>query len=204
MTTHPVQLRVDPPARLQRIHVLIRLVLLVALGALGWSSLYWLLYLALPALAALLLASQGGERYLAEDAPRFTGVLRWLAGAYAYLWMLTDALPDREGSVELQLQPGGTPTAGSALLRLVTSIPAVLVLGILSFAAGVLWIVQALIVLVRERPSTAIADFLALTLRYQFRLGAWHLSLVDRYPSFESAPAPHGSAGTTTRDLVTQ
>jgi hypothetical protein len=186
MTTHPVQLRVEPPARIQRVHVLIRIVLLLALGTLAWSSLYWLLYLTLPALAALLVANAGGERYLAEDAPSFARALRWLAGAYAYLWMLTDALPDREGSAELEVASGGTPTAGSALSRLVTSIPAVLLLAVLTFAASILWIVQALVVLVRERPSVALADFLLLTLRYQFRLAAWHLSLVDRYPSLES------------------
>jgi hypothetical protein len=195
MTTHPVQLRVDPPARLQRVHVLIRLVLLVALGMLGWSSLYWLLYLSLPALAAMLIASAGGERYLAEDAPRFSRALHWLAAAYAYLWMLTDALPDREGSVELTIASGGEPTAGSALSRLVTSLPALLLLALLSFAASVLWLVQAIVVLVRARPSTSLADFLELTLRYQFRLAAWHLSLVDRYPSLESAAASQPIGG---------
>jgi hypothetical protein len=91
--------------------------------------------------------------------------------------------------VRLDVQPGGTPTPGSALSRLVTSIPSLLLLAILSFAACLLWLVQALVVLVRARPSSSIADFLALTLLYQFRLAAWHLSLVDRYPSLESAPA---------------
>ncbi len=191
MTYHPVQFRVQPSLRMQRIQVVIRLVLLAALGTLGCSSLYWILYLALPAVAALLLAKRGFERYFAEDAPAMVRVLGWLAAAYAYLWLLTDAFPtvDAESPVELQIETAGTPTSGSALLRLVTSLPALLFLGLLSFAASILWLVAAIVILVRARPSAALSDFFALTLRYQFRVVAYHLSLVDRYPSLESAPA---------------
>ncbi|HXU73472.1 MAG TPA: DUF4389 domain-containing protein [Polyangia bacterium] len=195
MITHPTQLQIETPERMQRIHVLIRLVLLAALGTLGWSSLYWLAYLALPGIAALLLATEGSERYLAEDAPRIVRPLRWLASAYAYLWLLTDAYPDAEGgAVKLEIDVGGTPTAASALLRLLTSIPALLLLALMSFAAGVLWIIEAIVILVRARPSAPISDFLALTLRYQFRFIAYHLSLVERYPSLESAPTEHQPA----------
>lgn len=195
MSTHPLQLQIETPERMQRIHVFIRLVLLAALGTLGWSSVYWLAYLALPGVAALLLATEGPERYFAEDAPKIARVLRWLASAYAYLWLLTDELPTAEGgTVTLEVDVGGKPTPASALLRLVTSIPALLLLTLMSFAAGVLWIIEAIVILLRARPSVAIGDFLALTLRYQFRLIAYHVSLVDRYPSLESAPAPRQTA----------
>jgi hypothetical protein len=40
----------------------------------------------------------------------------------------------------------------------------------------------------RSGIPAAIASFLELTLRYQFRLVAYHLSLVNCYPSFEQAP----------------
>jgi len=172
---------------MQRIQVLIRLVLLLALGAIGCSSLYWFLYLALPAIAALLISQKGVERYFAEDAPGIARVLRWLAAAYAYLWLLTDAFPTSEAGapVELEVETGGTPTVTSALLRLLYSVPAVLLLAVLSLAAAFLWLVGAVAILVRQRIPAAIADFLALTLCYQFRLIAYHLSLVERYPSFD-------------------
>ncbi len=191
MTTHPVQLRVVPAPRLARIHVVIRLVLLAALGTIGCSSLYWLLYLALPALAALAVSQRGSERYLAEDGPRLLRALRWVAGAYAYLWLLTDEFPTTQaaGAVELEVATGGAPTPGSALLRLVYSLPALVLLAILSFAAGVLWIVAALWILVAQRTPAALADFFALVLAYQFRLVAYHLSLVDRDPSLEGTAA---------------
>ena len=193
MTTHPVHFGVEPPARMERIHVAIRLVLLIALGTIGCSSLYWFLYLALPALAALLISQDGPGDYLAEDAPRIVRVLRWLAAAYAYLWLLTDAFPGSEKgeAVELRIETGGTPSTGSALLRLLYSVPAVLLLALLSIVGGLLWLVGAVAILARQRLPGAIADYLALTLRYQFRLAAYHLSLVDRYPSLQEEHATH-------------
>ena len=196
MTTHPVHFFVEPAGQMQRVHVVIRFVLLIALGTIGISSLYWFLYLALPALAALLISQHGAARYLEEYAPRTVRVLRWLAAAYAYLWLLTDQLPgsETERSVELQVEAGGAPTTGSALLRILYSIPAAIFLAVLSFIGVLLWIVGAVWVLFAQRVPAAIADYLAMTLRYQFRLVAYHLSLVDRYPSLEGEHVTHDVA----------
>jgi hypothetical protein len=193
MTTHPVRLHVVAAERMERVHVLVRLALLVALGALGWSSVYWVLYLTLPALAAILISSKGSARYLTEDGPTMVRVLKWLAAAYGYLWLLTDSFPTEEPSrtVELQIETGGAPTMSSALVRLVSSLPAILILALLSVAAALLWLVGAVVILVRQKLPAVIAHFLALTLRFQFRLAAYHLSLVARYPSFEEAPLVH-------------
>jgi hypothetical protein len=195
MRTHPVQFVVAPSEKRERIDVLIRLVLLFALGAIGFSSLYWILYLVLPAVAAAMISAAGGKGYLANDAPGIVRGLRWLAGVYAYLWLLTDALPTRAaapgGSVELQVELGGTPTTKSALLRLFYSLPALALLALLSIPAGVLWLLGAVVILVRGRASPAISDFFALTLRYQFRLLAYHLSLVDAYPALVRDATEH-------------
>jgi hypothetical protein len=198
MTTHPVRLATEPGERLDRVHVAVRLALLLALAAIGCSSLYWLLYLSLPALVALLISSKGPERYLAEDGPRLVRALRWLAGAYAYLWLLTDAFPtgDGDAAVQLEVETGGAPTMGSALLRLVYSLPALLLLAILSFAATILWIIGAIAILVTRRLPRAFASFFAVTLQFQFRLAAYHLSLVERYPSLaETPPLPAAHSG---------
>ena len=187
MPNHPVRFRVEPPARLARIHVAIRLALLLAIGTIGCSAVYWLLYLALPALVAIFILQKGGQCYLKEGAPRIVRVLRWLAGAYAYLWLLTDVLPtaDAGGPLDFDVEVNGTPTAASALLRLAYSFPALILAAVLSLAAGLLWLVGAIVVLVNERMPVAIADFLTLALRYQVRLIAYHLSLVERYPSVQ-------------------
>jgi hypothetical protein len=185
MDSPAVRLRVQRPPRMARVHVFIRLALLVALGAVGCSSLYWGLYLVLPVVAALLVSSKSSDRYLTENAPKIVRGLRWLAAAYAYLWLLTDAWPTEGvgGQVELQVEARGAPTLSSAMLRLLYSLPALLLLAALSIVAGFLWIVGALAILLSERLPAAIAEFLALTLRYQFGLAAYHLSLTDRYPS---------------------
>jgi hypothetical protein len=188
MTSHPVQLRVDRRSEARRIHVVTRAALLLALGVLGCSSLYWVLYLALPALAALVVMQKGGERALAEDAPRAVRALRWLASAYAYLWLLTDALPVTEGGpVDLRIETGPPPTPASVLSRLFTSLPALLLVAILSIAGGLLWVVGVIWILAFERVPGFVADFLTLTLRFQFRAVAYHLGLVDRYPSLEES-----------------
>jgi hypothetical protein len=172
-----------------RVHVLIRLLLLMALGAVGWSSIYWAAYLALPAVAALLVAQRGGDHYLTGDAPRIVRGLQWLAGAYAYLWLLTDAFPDVDGkeTVRLEIRTTGQPTASSALIRLLSNLPAMIVLTVFSIVAGFLWVVGAIWILFVRRTPKFVFDFLCTTLRYQFRLIGYHLSLVDAYPSFEEA-----------------
>jgi hypothetical protein len=172
------------------------LLLLLALGAIGCSSLYWFAYFLLPALAALLIQQGGGERYVSEDAPAITRVLRWLAAAYAYLWLLTDEVPttSHAAPVTLEIDTGGSPSPASALLRLFRSIPALLVLILCSLISSLLWIFAALSILVSQRVPPALSDFLTATLRYQFRLIAYHLSLVERYPSFDLAPLPRTPA----------
>lgn len=194
MLSHPVQLEIEHPKHTARIHVVTRLALLAAFAALGCSGVYWFLYLALPALAALGVLRKSGDRYLAEDAPRIVRVLRWFASAYGYLWLLTDVLPTADGSpVDLRVEVSGHPTAVSALLRLVSSLPALLLLALLSVAAGILWLVGAVLILIRERLPGAVVDVLAFTLRFQFQLVAYHLSLVDAYPSVRSARLAHAT-----------
>lgn len=175
---------------MDRAQVVIRLVLLFALAAIGWSSVYWVVYLALPALAAMRI-SRAGADYPQNDGPRLVRVLRWLAGAYAYLWLLTDAPPSSEpsGAVDLQVNPTGAPSTTTALCRLLTSLPALVVLAILSMAAALLWPFGAALILLQKRLPRVLFDFFLLKLSGQFRLVAYHLSLVDRYPSFDEGVA---------------
>jgi len=195
MFDHPVQLDVQIPSRTARVHVLTRLVLLIAVGTLGTSALYGALYLGLPALVALVLSQKGADAARVQIAPKVVTALRWLAAAYGFMWMLTDVLPTAQGSpVDLRVEVSGQPTVGSALLRLLTSLPALLLLMLLSMVASVLWVIAALFVVVRQRMPEGIARFIIVTLRYQFRLAAYHLSLVDRYPSLHEGAVTHATA----------
>jgi hypothetical protein len=200
MSPHPVQLRVEA-SRIARLQVVVRLAILAALATLGCSSLYGALYFALPAIVALLVSGDGGKHYLEADAPAALRVLRWLAGAYGYLWMLTDALPAAKrpptrpsgGPTELTVEVGGSPSVSSSLARLVTSLPALLALVILSMAGAVLWVVAAVCILVTGDMPAPIREFFLVMLRFQFRCVAYHLSLVEVYPTLTDAPLPHAS-----------
>lgn len=199
MSTHPVQLHIERTERVPRIQVAIRLVLVLALGVVSWSAIYWLLYLALPALVALDLSHEGGEGYASRDAPRLVRGLKWLAGAYAFLGLLTNVLPtteegDGKGPVDLHVDVCRHPTVRSAFLRLVTSLPALVLVAVLSVAAWFGWLIGAACALVIERVPRPLADFLMLVLRVKLRFIAYHLSLVDRYPSLGDPslePAPN-------------
>jgi Domain of unknown function (DUF4389) len=193
--TRPLTLSVARPPQMARIHVFIRLALLVALGIVGCSSLYWLFYLGAPAVVALLVAQGDGTRYLSKEAPSVTRALRWLAGAYAYLWLLTDTPPSAklDGTTHFELTPDCAPTAGSALLRIIYSLPALLLLAILSMVASVLWLVGAILILVRGQVPEGIRIFIEVTLRYQFWLVAYHLSLTTVYPSLARESASPAS-----------
>jgi hypothetical protein len=187
---HPVVLEVPRPPRWDRLHVFVRLVVLLALGSAFWSSLYWVLYVSLPAVAAVLLM-QKGPAYASEDGPRIVPVLRWVAGAYAYLSMLTDELPSSRGGsmVLFEVDTSGDANALTALMRWVTSIPALLVLAVLSCMWMVVWVMGAVAVVATEQLPEWAASFLETLLRYRMRFLAYHLSLVQAYPSLHDAPA---------------
>jgi hypothetical protein len=189
MPANPVHFAVERSQEQDRVHVVIRLLVFLVLGSLGMPSHYGVVYLVLPLLAALLIAQKGSKSYLAEDAPRIVTALRWLAAGYAYLWLLTDRLPskDRPGPIELEVHPSGEPTTTSALARLLFGLPAMVVLVVMSLVACLMWAIGAIAILFATRVPSFVADFMAATLRYQFRLAAYLLSLVDAYPSFEEA-----------------
>lgn len=127
MTSYPVTFTVTRPWKLDRVQLLARVLLLAALSIAGVTVgfVMMLVYLALPAVAAALVAQKGSARFLAEDGPRLTRALVWLQAAFAYLFLLTDRLPlDRPAeTARLDIDPTGAPTAKDALLRLLTSLP---------------------------------------------------------------------------------
>ena len=197
-TDYPVTFDVARPEKFERPQVFLRILVAVILsilgGALGW--IFGLVYLVLPVVAAIFISQKGGEKYLAEDGPRVTGWLRWIVAFYAYLGILTDRFPSEkpEEIVRFEVQTGGTPTVGSALLRLIYSIPSAFVLSILSIASAVIWIIAAVMVLVQENYADGLYNFQRGILRWEARLLGYHASLVEQYPPFaldtDGEPAP--------------
>lgn len=199
MTAYPVTFNVSRPEKFDRPQIFLRILVLIILsilaGAIGWV--FGLIYLVFPVLAAIFISQKGAERYLAEDASRVTGWLRWILALYSYLAILTDRFPtERPGDVvTFEVSPGGSPTVGSALLRLIYSIPSAIVLALLGIVAVVIWVIAAIMVLAQESYPEGLYNFQLGVMRWQARLLAYHASLVEPYPPFsldtgpETAPA---------------
>jgi uncharacterized protein DUF4389 len=182
----PVMLEVERPPVFQRAHLFLRIALLVVIGWIGHP--FGLIWLGLPVVAAILVSQKGGQRYLDESGPTVTRVLSWILDLLAYLALLTDQLPgDRGRSVRFAVERSGSPTTGSALLRILSAIPSVIVLAILSFAGAIVWVIDAVSVLVAESYPESLWRFLLGLVRWEAWLLAYLASLVDRYPPFTLA-----------------
>jgi hypothetical protein len=188
VAAYPVSFDVPRPEKFERPHVFLRLVVLIILsilgGAFGW--ILGLVYLLFPALAAIFISQKGAERFLQEDGPRMTGWIRWLMALYAYLALVTDRFPTEkpEEIVRVQIETGGTPTVGSALLRIIFAIPSAIVLAILGLVSGIIWIIAAIMVLIQENYPDGLFGFQLGVLRWEARLLGYQASLVDPYPPF--------------------
>jgi len=193
---YPVTFSVARPDKFERTQVALRVLVIIILsilaGALGW--ILALVYLVVPVLAAIFISQKGAEKYLAEDGPRMSGWLRWLLALYSYLAILTDRFPSEkpEEIITFQVRTGGSPTVGTALLRLIYSIPSALVLALLSIVSAVIWVIAVIMILVQENYPEGMYNFQLGVMRWEARLLGYHASLVEPYPpfAFDTGAAP--------------
>jgi hypothetical protein len=145
-------------------------------------------------IAAVAISADRGA-YLERVAPRIWSVLDWLLRLSAYMLLLVDRFPSGDArSVVIEVRYTGQPTVGSALVRLVTSIPSGVVLMLLWGLSCIPWMVAALAVLLGVSVPGSILGFQRGVLRWQARLVAYHASFVVEYPpwSFDAeAPSDH-------------
>jgi hypothetical protein len=194
---YPVQIDVTSPPSFDRVQLLLRIGIGILLGWLGVTAgwLVCLLFGALPLIAAISISSER-DAYLEEVAPPIWSVLAWLLRLSAYMLLLVDRFPtDEARSVVTKIRYTGQPTVGSALARLITSIPSGFVLMLLWFVSGVVWVVAALVVLLGLAMPRSILAFQRGVLRWSARLVAYHASFVVEYPpwSFDTE-SPSGQA----------
>lgn len=192
---YPVTLTAPRPERFDRVQVLVRLLVLVALGMLHrtGSGLLGLVYFVLPVAAAIQISQKGGLRFLESDRRWITSVIQWVVALYGYLMFVTDRFPleSRHLPLHVSAVPSGSPGAGRALLRIVTSIPHALVLGLLGIGAALVGFVIAVVVLLTERCPPALHAFQRDVLGWLARLLAYHASLIDEYPPFALTSGGH-------------
>jgi hypothetical protein len=185
--SYPVRFDVDRPPEFQRVHVFLRLGVLILLG---WIVHPWgLLWLAIPVVAAILISQKGGQRYLDENGDTVTRVLGWIVAALAYLALLTDRLPG-EGAfpVRFEVERSGSPTVGSALLRIIYAIPSLIVLAILGFVGAIVWVIAVVFVLIGESYPESLWKFQRGIVGWAACLFVYLASLVRPYPPFGFQP----------------
>ena len=181
--SQPVSLDLERPVTFERVHVFLRLTLLIVIGWIAHPI--GLLWLGLPVVAAILVSHSGGQRYLDEHGPTAIRVLGWILAVVAYLALLTDRLPRRgDEPVRFQVERSGMPTVGSALLRILAAIPSIIVLALLVYVGAIVWVIAAVLVLVDGSYPHSLWRFLLGIVRWEASLLAYLASLVDRYPPF--------------------
>lgn len=189
---YPIVVDVERPATFGRAHVVLRVLLLVVAsiltGGFGWFGLAYLLF---PVLAAVFISQKGGARFLEEDAPRLTRWLGFVVALVAYIAALTDRLPGGgESAVRFEVERSGSPTVGSALLRLLYAIPIAIVVALLGVVAAIVWVVAAIAILVSETYPESLWRFQLGVVRWQARLFGYLASLVEAYPPFSFDTGP--------------
>ena len=85
MGAYPVIFDVERPTTMGREHVFLRILLVALLSwILGSSGSIGIVYILLPIVAAVLIAREGGERYLADESERVTIWIAYLMSVLAY------------------------------------------------------------------------------------------------------------------------
>jgi hypothetical protein len=114
---------------------------------------------------------------------------------YAWFSLVTDRLPTRDPSETVALEVDATmspPTPGAALLRVLTGLPSALALAVLAWIGGVVWVIAAILVLIKQSFGDWAYDYLAGLQRWTARLLVYQAALVETYPPFSFAEQPRG------------
>ena len=141
--------------------------------------------------AAGLIRQKGGEKYQAEA---HQGPIKWLGQAM----VLLNVLPFASNGV-LEVRTSGTPTAGSALLRIILVFPHAIVLGLLGICIVFIQTIASIATLISGSYPEWAAKFARGYLRWTARVLAYMASLVEEYPPFsfdadEQAALPEAPA----------
>ncbi len=141
---------------------------------------------ALPVFAAILISQKGAQKYLDESEKGPVTWIRLVLGFWSYASLLSDKLPLENPAelVDFKVQPGGSPSVGQALLRIILAIPHFLVLGILGFIAAFVWVGTVITVLMTGTYPEWGFNYLRGYLKWYARVLAYLASLVDPYPPF--------------------
>jgi len=197
---YPATFDIQPPQQFDKAQVALRILIIFVLIFFQVGSIvFGGAYLVLPVIAAILISQKGAQQYLADAQTGPVKWLRFLMMFYSYMALATDKLSTQEPEtiVRLEVQPGGSPTVGNALLRIILAIPHAIILGFIGIAFAVVWLISAISILASGSCPEWASNFIRGYLRWNARLLAYMASLVDEYPPFSfqnGAVSPAGES----------
>ena len=193
--SYPVHFAAQPAERFTRLQLGLRILALIAIGVTGASTggLYCILYLGLPVLAAVRIATLGSAAaYASGDGPLILAGLRWAAAVTSWLGLAVENLPQKSPDEVMRLEISGTPAAspGTAALRILLGLPSAFVLGVLSFVGFFVFCWAAVTIVFGQRVAPSAWAYLVGLQRWSYRLLAYQAALVDEYPPFALSEDP--------------
>ena len=189
---YPVGISAERQWEFARVHVVLRLVAAFVLYVV-LPPLLGVLFLAGPIVTAVLAQRVNGDQFHERYHAPYLKALQFLVGLNAYLLVVTDSFPEWgvDGPAKVRVVPGGRPTAGSALVRVIMVIPHIIALVVL----GALAIVASLLAMNAVLIDKTVPDIL-----WRFQVGfvtwfarafAYLYSMTEEYPPFDfEAPPP--------------
>jgi hypothetical protein len=181
-----------PPQQFERGQTLTR-VLLILVIYFVLSGVVGIIWWVLPIFGAIMISQKGPERYLEEAEKGPVTWIRLVLGFWTYAALLSDKLPlESPSEVAFKVQTNGSPSVGKALLRIILVIPHAIVLAVLGWIAGLLWIVTVVSVLMNGVYPEWTYNYFRGYFGWLARVLAYLGSLVDEYPpfSFDDGSAP--------------
>jgi hypothetical protein len=187
---YPVTFNITQPVKFQRIQIALRFIIVFLLSIINTLCyIYTSLYLVIPFVASLLISQKGAEKYLQENHTNITKWLSYLIGFNAYLGLLTDKFPidNAFNHFDLKVTPGGKPTIGDPLLRIILALPHFIALIVVAIPFVVLYPLAAIFILATENYPDFLYSYFRGYIRWQTRVYFYLTAVVEEYPPFSFA-----------------
>jgi hypothetical protein len=182
---YPVRVEVDYPDRLSRLLIFVKWLLVIP----QMIALLVVEIVAFFAIVAGWFAVLFTGRY-PEGLFRFvTGALRWTVRVTAYYSLMTDRYPpfslEDDPSYPVRVQfDYPAQVARWHVLNCILAVPLVIVLYVIEIIAGVVAFLAWFAILFTGRYPEALFDTFTVYLRWQARVSAYMLSMIEPYPPF--------------------
>ena len=180
---HPIRLVVTDDLRRNRLTVFFRL--LLAIPSFIWIALWGIA--AFFAWIVAWFAALFTRRVPAGLHGFLTGFVRYQVHVFAYATLAADPFPGFSGSsdypVTLDVAPAAEQGRLGVFFRILLSLPAAVVSGVLNYLTEILAFFAWFVCLVLGRIPEGMRNLLAFTIRYHAQTQAYEYLLTSRYPS---------------------